>query len=520
MSRKIAPKTSVKITADELAFMNTEKEKLIFTIYQGRHCALTIRQDRLVNACFFSKSPSKMGAIYIGKIKNIAKNLDACFVEIAAGEICFLSMKNMSSPYLVNRRYDGRILEGDELLVQVVRDAQKGKRASVTTDISLSNDYFAMMLGSDKVGFSSKLDKEKKNSLKKLLTRNAIIENGCLTQNCEMLLSSPEYNRLKSEGFALENLRFPPIGMIVRTMAGEQTWKTAEAGKRLYEEEKSSEKQVLQQFYHLSSQFIRILYIAMSRSCFSCLQKAPLGFETVVQQFIMENAVNNTTTGVDLQYESDSMEVAHSMEGENSMEEAYLMEDSRRKEHSMENSCGESEIITDQETLYLQLKEYCDANGAAAQKIKVRLYQDNMFPLSMLYSIDKKLGTALDSHVWLKSGGYLVIEPTEALTVIDVNSGKYESGKNSEDSYRKINWEAAREIALQLRLRNLSGIIIVDFINMESVHDKKELLTYLRALVKSDSVSTTVVDITTLGLVEITRKKINKPLREQFMSRE
>ena len=182
------------------------------------------------------------------------------------------------------------------------------------------------------------------------------------------------------------------------------------------------------------------------------------------------------------------------------------------------------EIITDQETLYPQLKEYCDSYGAAAKevhsRVKVRLYQDKMFPLSVLYSIDKKLGVALDSRVWLKSGGYLVIEPTEALTVIDVNSGKYEAGKNPEDAYRKINQEAAREIALQLRLRNLSGIIIVDFINMESVQDNKELLAYLRTLVKSDRVSTTIVDITALGLVEITRKKINKPLREQFMSRE
>lgn len=486
MSRKIAPKESVTVTADEAAFMNTEKAKLIFTVYQGRQCALTIRQDRLMDACFFSKVPSNIGAIYIGKIKSIAKNLDACFVEIAAGEICFLSLKNISSPYLLNRSFDGRILEGDELLVQVVRDAQKGKRASVTTEISLSNDYFALMLGSEKVGFSSKLEKEKKNKIKKLLTKNEIIENGSLTQNCETLLSLPEYNRLRAEGVALDNLKLPPIGMIVRTRAGESSnglsW------------EASSERNILQQFYDLSLQFIRLLYIAMSRSCFTCLKKAPLDFEAVVQKFIMEN-----TTDKDFSYE----------------------------------------IITDQETLYPQLKEYCDSYGAAAKmeevhsiekklsmeeghstKVKVRLYQDKMFPLSVLYSIEKKMGMALDSRVWLKSGGYLVIEPTEALTVIDVNSGKYEAGKNPEDAYRKINREAASEIALQLRLRNLSGIIIVDFINMESVQDNKELLAYLRTLVKSDRVSTTIVDITALGLVEITRKKINKPLREQFMSRE
>lgn len=519
MSRKIALKESVTVTADEAAFMNTEKAKLIFTVYQGRQCALTIRQDRLIDAYFFSKAPSNMGAIYIGKIKSIAKNLDACFVEIAAGEICFLSLKNMSSPYLLNRSLDGRILEGDELLVQVVRDAQKGKRASVTTEISLSNDYFALILGSEKVGFSSKLNKEKKNNIKKLLTKNAIIENGSLTQNCETLLSLPEYNRLRAEGMALDNLRLLPIGMIVRTRAGESS--------NSLSMEASSKRNVLQQFYDLSLQFIRLLYIAMSRSCFTCLKKAPLDFEAVVQKFIMENGMLEMEE-IHSMEEVQSTEEVHSMEEVQSNKKAEAMKaQAESKWYTKENTTDKDfsyEIITDQETLYPQLKEYCDSYGAAAKevhsRVKVRLYQDKMFPLSVLYSIDKKLGVALDSRVWLKSGGYLVIEPTEALTVIDVNSGKYEAGKNPEDAYRKINQEAAREIALQLRLRNLSGIIIVDFINMESVQDNKELLAYLRTLVKSDRVSTTIVDITALGLVEITRKKINKPLREQFMSRE
>ena len=123
---------------------------------------------------------------------------------------------------------------------------------------------------------------------------------------------------------------------------------------------------------------------------------------------------------------------------------------------------------------------------------------------------------ALERRVWLKSGGYLIIEPTEALTVIDVNSGKYEARKGYGETCRKINLEAAEEIALQLRLRNLSGMILVDFINMEEEEEKTELLSCLRKLVKSDKVKTTVVDMTPLGLVEITRKKVNKPLAEQW----
>ena len=106
--------------------------------------------------------------------------------------------------------------------------------------------------------------------------------------------------------------------------------------------------------------------------------------------------------------------------------------------------------------------------------------------------------------------------PTEALTVIDVNSGKFESENDVEDAYLKINLEAAEEVARQLKLRNLSGIIIVDFINMRLPGNKKALLQYLKELVSRDRIPTNVVDITALGLVEITRKKINKPLQEQF----
>lgn len=124
-----------------------------------------------------------------------------------------------------------------------------------------------------------------------------------------------------------------------------------------------------------------------------------------------------------------------------------------------------------------------------------------------LYGLSAKLREATETRVWLKSGGYLVIEPTEALTVIDVNSGKYSGKKAIRDTFRLINLEAAAEIARQLRLRNLSGIIIVDFINMEDSADKQELLQALSRELRQDPVKAVVVDMTPLGLVEITRKK-------------
>ena len=118
--------------------------------------------------------------------------------------------------------------------------------------------------------------------------------------------------------------------------------------------------------------------------------------------------------------------------------------------------------------------------------------------------------------MWLKSGGYLVIEHTEAMVVIDVNTGKYSGKKNQADTIRMINLEAAKEICRQLRLRNLSGIILVDFIDMREDQDKALLLEKLREFAKPDPVKTTVVDITQLNLVELTRKKGKKPLWEQL----
>ena len=113
-----------------------------------------------------------------------------------------------------------------------------------------------------------------------------------------------------------------------------------------------------------------------------------------------------------------------------------------------------------------------------------------------------------------------MIQPTEALTVIDVNSGKSIAKKKVQEHYLKINLEAAKEIAFQLRLRNLSGIIIVDFIDMKSEENNELLLKTLRTCVCTDSVPVQIVDMTKLHLVEITRKKIKKSLAEQLNNAE
>ena len=118
----------------------------------------------------------------------------------------------------------------------------------------------------------------------------------------------------------------------------------------------------------------------------------------------------------------------------------------------------------------------------------------------------------LNSKVWLPSGANIIIETLETLTVIDVNSGKNQSRK--EDTILRINLEAAREIARQLKLRNISGMIIVDFINLKSQEQKEELIRCIRQELKKDTVPAQFIDITRLGLVELTRKKVYKSLRE------
>ena len=145
----------------------------------------------------------------------------------------------------------------------------------------------------------------------------------------------------------------------------------------------------------------------------------------------------------------------------------------------------------------------------------IKLYNDKMVALHKVFNLEDKLKKAFDRFIYLKSGGSIIVEPTEALTVIDVNTGKAIKGKNTEKSFLKINKEAAEAIAKVIRLRNISGIIIIDFINMKEIESIKELLDYLKKQLDKDEVKVTFVDMTPLGLVELTRKKEAKPLTLQ-----
>lgn len=175
-------------------------------------------------------------------------------------------------------------------------------------------------------------------------------------------------------------------------------------------------------------------------------------------------------------------------------------------------------IVTDIPEVYACLQTYFSESKDCDALDRLSFFDSGKKVMSLLnlYKLGEQIEEAFSTRVWLKSGGYLVIEPTESLVAIDVNTGKYTGRSGAEDTFLKINLEAAEMIALQLRLRNLSGMILVDFINMKESAHKELLLTRMRALTADDPVHTSVIDMTPLGLVEITRKKIKKNLKEQY----
>lgn len=396
------------------------QKKLLFTTCLEKKVAAELTDGRLTGL-YLPEDRSKVGAIYIGKVKNVVKNINACFVEIADGEIAFLPLKEAQDALLLNRPSDGRILQEDEVLVQVQRDAIKTKQAGLTARVNISSEHFAFALGNPHLGISSKLDKENRDKLKALLfAANLLDEKG---------------DFVPAEGL-------PPYGLVLRTAsaaflseAGEETFLSA-----LREQHQS---------------FIDSVSHTNFQTCFSCLLPPPSGYPKAFAYFGAKD------------YE---------------------------------------EIITDDTEAYEALQHMEN----------VRFYEDALLPLSKLYSLESKVREALSKNVWLKSGASLVIEQTEGLNVIDVNSGKFDKKRFDEENILQINLEAAREIALQIKLRNLSGIIIVDFISMKSHAHEEKLLQELRRQVSTDSVPTKVIDITALGLVELTRQKGFKSLKEQW----
>lgn len=402
--------------------MNSKADKkLVIVSYQQKDISVILQDNRLYSLKVYAENDvSLLGNIYIGKVQNIARNIQAAFVEVGDKKLCFLPLSDTKYAYVRNRKTDGSLRCGDEILVQVEKDAVKTKQPVVTTKISLSGKYLVLSMGSLRTGFSKKLPKEKKEAVLEYL-----ISCGILTEDGNCTLAG--------------------CGIVVRTNA--ENLSPEEFG------------QLEEEYRSLCKLFQTILGRAKHSTCFTQLSEKKVPVAEDVKNF----------------YEKDY-----------------------------------DEIITDIPRVY----EALTGGTNLPMKKPVRIYEDE-YSLLKLYSLKTKINELLGKNVWLKSGAYLVIEPTEALTVIDVNTGKFiKKASDTDETFFQVNAEAAKECARQLRLRNISGMVMIDFINMKSAEKREALLQLLRAETIKDEVQTDVIDYTALGLVEVTRKRIDRPLRE------
>ncbi|WP_418751008.1 ribonuclease E/G [Frisingicoccus sp.] len=389
---------------------NMSKE-VVITNYKNQYLVVSMDNGKAVE--MFLKAPDalEIGDIFIGKVKNIVNNIQAAFVEIQPGVIGYYSLK--SNPHhLFSSLSNGKLKNGDEILVQVERGNIKSKAPVLTSKIQLTGKHLVFLGNQKFIGISKKInDVRRRDALKEMGKRlTAGTDNGVI-------------------------------------------FRTGSAGK--------DDAQLQEEYQSLLVNYKNIMSIYRSRTCFSKILASPRNWLNYVHA---------------------------------------VSEPSLR-------------VLTDIPEVY---REISNQYTGAAEKPLCELYTDISYPLIKLKSLETQISRALSKNVWLKSGASLVIETTEALTSIDVNTSKTEIHKNNEETFLQINMEAAGEICRQLRLRNLSGIIIIDFINLSSKEAEEKLMSELRKLSREDSVQLNLIDMTPLGLVEMTRKRTYRPLYEQM----
>ena len=375
-------------------------------------------EERIVEIRLESdQEKSILGNIYTGPVENIASNIQAAFVQIEPGKRCYYSLAEAQrAVFSAGRKGNGPLRPGDELLVQVSRDAMKGKLPALTSNLNFTGRYLVLTTGDKKFGLSSKLALEDRHRL-----------SGWLKEEAE---------RPDKE-----------FGIIVRTNAAD-----------------ASKEEILKELEWLKGRYHKAVVQGRNRTCFSLVLETEPFYVAAVRD----------AYGRDL-----------------------------------------DEIITDVPEIGEMIRGYLEEISPELKE-KLRFYQDKLLPLYKLYRVETALDAIQKEKVWLNSGGFLVIQQTEAFVSIDVNSGKYTGKKKMEETFRKINLEAAAEIGRQLRLRNLSGIILIDFINMENPDHREELFHVLQKILRKDPIKSRAIDITPLHILEMTRKKVRRPVIEDI----
>ncbi|NND13162.1 MAG: Rne/Rng family ribonuclease [Acidimicrobiia bacterium] len=360
---------------------------------------------------------SLVGNVYVGKVRNVLPGMEAAFVDFGEGKngVLYAGDVNYDDADLDNRRkprIEKALKNGDEVLVQVVKDAMGHKGARLTNEVSLAGRYLVLAPESEARGISRRLDDDERRRLR------AIVAN------------------LRPKGF----------GVIVRTAA---------AG--------ASEEDLKADIERLMARWEGI------------------------QQKIKEGSGTRSV------YEEPPIETRVIRE--------HFTADFRR-------------LLVDSPEAKEAVEAYLE-DTAPELVSKVKLYEDEI-PLFERFHVEDQLRKALDRTVWLPSGGHIVIERTEALTVIDVNTGRFVGKSNLEETVLQNNIESAEEIARQLRLRDIGGIIVVDFIDMEIERNRRTVLQRFREELARDKSRTQISDVSEFGLVEMTRKHVSEGLLETF----
>ena len=355
--------------------------------------------------------------IYLGKVRNVLPGMEAAFIDFGepkngvlyAGDVQVDPSENGGRR---TPRIEKALKVGDQVLVQVVKDAMGRKGARLTNQVNLPGRYLVLAPGSDMRGISRRLPDAERDRLRKLIAE----------------------------------LRPPGFGVIVRTAAeGATREELQEDISRLVGVWEDINRKIPE------GGAPRILY-----------EEPPLVLRVIREHFTR---------------------------------------DFRR-------------LIIDDDATHRQVLDYLEATDPDLVS-QVRRYTDEM-ALFERFHVEDQLRKALDRKVWLPSGGHIVIDRTEALTVVDVNTGRFVGHSNLEDTVLQNNLEAAEEIARQLRLRDIGGIIVIDFIDMEISRNRTAVLQRLRESLARDKTRTQVFEVSNLGLVEMTRKNVSEGLVESF----
>lgn len=354
-----------------------------------------------------------VGNIYLGKVSRVLPGMQSAFIDIGLDRAAFLHVGDIWDA----REGDSlkpieRILhEGQNVLVQVIKDPISAKGARLATQISMAGRFLVYLPQETRIGISQKIEDEAEREM--------------LRDRLQNLLPQDEHG-----------------GFIIRTMAN-----MAE----------------------------------------DCELAADIEYLHTLWDAIKNRA--NTSEGPALIYQE--LDLAH-----------RVLRDFANTETDR--------ILVDSRETFQRMMGFADDFTRNLVK-KLNHYAADR-PLFDLYGVEDEIEKALGRRVDLKSGGYLIIDQTEALTTIDVNTGGYTSGRTFDETIFKTNLEASQSIARQLRLRNLGGIIIIDFIDMENTEHRDQVLSELKRALSRDRTRITVNSFSQLGLVEMTRKRTRESL--------